>query len=423
MRLTVLSSKFTPDAVLVFLINFSAVYARTATSEADEAQITDPVEEFTSYYYAPVTDALDGFPTIWQPATIVSNDTEAQNIWANISQSVPTNIFPHPRIPTVGGRSLCTTPKLSTLPSDVASIPEKASAYLKFLRSAPVHLAVAMFFIGSNVLDWPYEAMRAIDEGHEICALTGFSSEDAFAELYYSVRMKAIKLVLGVTPTCWRPPFGDVDDRIRAIAEGLGLQTIIWQYDSFDWEEQSGNITAAQVYTNYDNFIARAENGTFNTEGSIMLTHELNNFTMQTAVTLSQIEGYFQSYVETNYSLPTFDEYISGNVTTNSSSSSSSNSTSSSTSQSSSAGVRLIQTISSVLLASITLGILMLAALGMSEDMIQAKWALLVLVSCIDGTMLPGRARVKATLVSAITRRKSLRNALPGERKAPRRDP
>ncbi|KAJ3780295.1 putative chitin deacetylase [Lentinula aff. detonsa] len=365
MRLTVLSSKFTPDAVLVFLINFSAVYARTATSEADEAQITDPVEEFTSYYYAPVTDALDGFPTIWQPATIVSNDTEAQNIWANISQSVPTNIFPHGDIyGDWNDTTLCTTPKLSTLPSDVASIPE-----VSFL------IQWTMFFIGSNVLDWPYEAMRAIDEGHEICALTGFSSEDAFAELYYKtcLQMKAIKLVLGVTPTCWRPPFGDVDDRIRAIAEGLGLQTIIWQYDSFDWEEQSGNITAAQVYTNYDNFIARAENGTFNTEGSIMLTHELNNFTMQTADTFKYLVpvgvalNKTQSYVETNYSLPTFDEYISGNVTTNSSSSSSSNSTSSSTSQSSSAGVRLIQTISSVLLASITLGILMLAALGMRE--------------------------------------------------------
>ncbi|KAJ3782635.1 putative chitin deacetylase [Lentinula aff. detonsa] len=409
MRLPVFSSKFTPNAVLVVLINFSAVYARTATSEADEAQITDPVEECTAYYYAPVTDALDGFPTIWQPATIVSNDTEAQNTWANISQSVPTNILPHGDIygdwndtsynvaedpDCWWTKSLCTTPKLSTLPADVASIPEPETmgygfddgpncshnAFYDYLLEQ--NQKATMFFIGSNVLDWPYEAMRAIDEGHEICAhtwshhyMTGFSSEDAFAELYYS--MKAIKLVLGVTPTCWRPPFGDVDDRIRAIAEGLGLQTIIWQYDSFDWEEQSGNITAAQVYTNYDNFIARAENGTFNTEGSIMLTHELNNFTMQTAVTyypkLKDTFKYLvpvgvalnktQPYVETNYSLPTFDEYISGNVTTNSSSSSSSssNSTSSSTSQSSSADVPLIQTISSVLLASITLGILMLA--------------------------------------------------------------
>ncbi|KAJ3716638.1 putative chitin deacetylase [Lentinula raphanica] len=405
MLLPVLSPKLTPNAILVGLITFSSVHARTATSEADEAQITDPVEECTAYYYAPVSNALDGFPTIWQPATILSNDTEAQSIWANISQSVPTNIYPHGDIygdwndttynvaedpDCWWTRSLCTTPKLSSLPPDVASVPEPETmgygfddgpncshnAFYDYLLEQ--NQKATMFFIGSNVLDWPFEAQRAIDEGHEICAhtwshhyMTGFSSEDAFAELYYS--MKAIKLVLGVTPTCWRPPFGDVDDRIRAIAEGLGLQTIIWQYDSFDWEEQAGNITAAQVYANYDNFIARVENGTFDSEGSIMLTHELNNFTMQTAVTYyPKLKDAFkhlvpvgvalnktQPYVETNYSLPTFEEYISGNTTTNSSSST--NSTSSGTSHSSSSSATLTHTINSPLLALISLAVLTLA--------------------------------------------------------------
>ena len=27
-----------------------------------------------------------------------------------------------------------------------------------------------MFFIGSNVLDWPLEAQRAVVDGHEVCA-------------------------------------------------------------------------------------------------------------------------------------------------------------------------------------------------------------------------------------------------------------
>lgn len=60
--------------------------------------------------------------------------------------------------------------------------------------------------------------------------MTSFSNEEAFAELYYTV--KAIKLVTGVTPTCWRAPFGDVDDRIRTIAHGLGLQHMMWEFDS-----------------------------------------------------------------------------------------------------------------------------------------------------------------------------------------------
>ncbi|KAN0114150.1 hypothetical protein V8E52_006948 [Russula decolorans] len=39
--------------------------------------------------------------------------------------------------------------------------------------------------------------------------VTPFQSQGAFAELWYPI--KAIKLVTDVTPTYWRPPYGDVD--------------------------------------------------------------------------------------------------------------------------------------------------------------------------------------------------------------------
>jgi peptidoglycan/xylan/chitin deacetylase (PgdA/CDA1 family) len=80
--------------------------------------------------------------------------------------------------------------------------------------------------------------------------------------------MKAIKLVVGATPTCWRPPYGDVDDRVRAIAHALGLRTVIWQYHSNDWHEGSNNVTAADVDQNYKYLIARAQNGTYTTINS-----------------------------------------------------------------------------------------------------------------------------------------------------------
>lgn len=60
--------------------------------------------------------------------------------------------------------------------------------------------------------------------------MTALSNEEAFAELYYS--KKIIKQVLGVTVTCWRPPFGDVDDRIRFLAASLGMRTIVWDNDT-----------------------------------------------------------------------------------------------------------------------------------------------------------------------------------------------
>ena len=113
-----------------------------------------------------------------------------------------------------------------------------------------------------------------------------------------SSQIKAIKLVTGVTPTCWRPPYGDVDvscaviflrparyrhilrvqDRIRAVARALDLQTIVWKYDSFDWE------AGPDVDGNYQLFINNLTAGNFNKVGGILLTHELNDFTMEKAI-------------------------------------------------------------------------------------------------------------------------------------------
>ena len=75
-----------------------------------------------------------------------------------------------------------------------------------------------------------------------------------------------------------------MQDRIRAIANALGLQTIIWSYDSNDWRVGINNITAADVDTDYQLFINNETAGNFNSAGAIMLTHELNNFTMSEAV-------------------------------------------------------------------------------------------------------------------------------------------
>lgn len=91
--------------------------------------------------------------------------------------------------------------------------------------------------------------------------------------------MQAIKAITGVTPTCWRPPFGDVDDRIRIIAEGLGLRTALWEYDTNDWKMSSGT-SKDTVKQNYQDVIDAAKNGTFDDEGTIVLTHEITGDTM-----------------------------------------------------------------------------------------------------------------------------------------------
>lgn len=327
------------------------------STEGDEAGLSDPVAECTPYGYGPVTAALPTFPAIWEPIQqIFQNDTVAFNKFVSINSSIP-NIAPKG---TLGVPDLsllttysptdtdcwwtfqqCVTPKLSGLKSDIADVPEPRTlgygfddgpncshnAFYDYLTQQ--NQKATMFFIGSNVMDWPLQAQRAVSDGHEICAhtwshryMTAFTNEQAFGELWYS--MQAIKLVTGYTPTCWRPPLGDVDDRIRYIASQLGLDTILWKYNSNDWEVGQNNVTTDSVQQNYDNLISAAKSGTFDSVGAIILTHELNNYTMQTAIenyrALSEAFDYMvpiavaqnrtQPYVETNFTMPSFASYI-----------------------------------------------------------------------------------------------------------------
>ena len=66
----------------------------------------------------------------------------------------------------------------------------------------------------------------------------------------------------------------------------MGLITVIWKYDSNDWRVIPGgtNYTVADVDTSYQLFINNLTAGTFDAGGGIILTHELNNFTMQEAI-------------------------------------------------------------------------------------------------------------------------------------------
>ncbi|KAI0292372.1 carbohydrate esterase family 4 protein [Multifurca ochricompacta] len=343
-------------SLFITLLAASSVLAQPHISKRSKAKRSDPNQECTPYYYPPSEQYIHKFPPIWQPATLLPNDSAGQAMWTKISGSIPTNIQPkgQPGDSTANvnynsqkdpdcwwTKTQCTKPKLKGLPLDVASIPEPRSmgygfddgpncshnAFYDYLASQ--NQKATMYFIGSNVLNWPREAQRALADGHEICVhtwshhyMTAFQSRDAFAELWYS--LQAVKAVVGVTPTCWRPPYGDVDDRIRAIANALGLRTIMWKYDSNDWRAVPSEVDAS-----YNSFVHSATAGEFNTVGAIMLTHELNTFTMQEAMKwYPQLKSAFKyivpvgvalnktrPYEEGNHLLPTFQQYTSGQTT------------------------------------------------------------------------------------------------------------
>ncbi|KAF8180829.1 carbohydrate esterase family 4 protein, partial [Pholiota molesta] len=274
-------------------------------------------KECEAYYHAPVANALASFPPIWGPATLLEGDANAQAKWAAIQPHVPDIQPKGTPSGDFSGLSYgaddpdcwwtytkCTTPKAADVPADISIMNEphtlgygfddgpncSHNAFYDYLKSQ--NQKATMFFIGSNVMDWPLETARAVTDGHELCVHSWshryshdvVGNSEAFAELYYSA-YASDKLAAGVTPTCWRPPFGDVDDRIRAIASGLGLRTVLWAYDSQDWQVGSTtSFTEEQVDQEYELMIADANQGAFETIGTMILMHELNEFTMSEAM-------------------------------------------------------------------------------------------------------------------------------------------
>ncbi|KAF7344373.1 Carbohydrate esterase family 4 protein [Mycena sanguinolenta] len=313
--------------------------SRADPTSAEENALTDPTAECAPYNYQPVTDAMNAgqFPPASTPvAGILANDAAGKAKFDSFSANIP-NIQPKgvngvidttimsSYAPTDSDCwwtfSLCTTPKLSGLKPDWDIVPEPRSlgygfddgpncshnAFYDYMQQMKQKATV--FYIGTNIVYEPLQAMRAAQDGHEICVhtwshhpMTAFTNEQVFGELWYTMQM--IKLVTG-------PPQGDVDDRVRYIAQQLGLQNILWKYDSNDWRVAAGEATPDQVQANYDYLIANVSAGTFNSAGTIMLTHELDNYTMQTAIdNYPKTEGGIRPHCPGPYW--NFAEYVSG---------------------------------------------------------------------------------------------------------------
>ncbi|PPR00737.1 hypothetical protein CVT24_000943 [Panaeolus cyanescens] len=354
-----------------------------------DATISPPGEkECSAYYYAPVGNAVASFPTIWQPATIMPSDTNAQAKWESIKQYIPDIapkgntdgnfdgvVYPADDPDCWWTATKCVTPKAQGIPADIAIMPEPRTlgygfddgpncthnAFYDYLKSQ--NQKATMFFIGSNVMNWPLEAQRAITDGHEVCVhtwshhyLTAMESEDVFAELYYTSSHQACgwshtNMLQGKeclqpldrnvphladaflsSNRFYQPPFGDIDDRVRAIANALGLRTVLWKYDSDDWQvgtPTSPTATPQDIDANYQRMIDDAQKGAFDTAGTIILAHELNDFTMQEAIKFyPKLKAAFahivpiavglnitHPYVEGNTTFPTFEQYITGSMT------------------------------------------------------------------------------------------------------------
>ncbi|CAG8579691.1 1497_t:CDS:2, partial [Dentiscutata heterogama] len=151
------------------------------------------------------------------------------------------------------------------------------------------NLKATFFVIGSRAISNPEILLDAYKRGHHIAvhtwshpALTSLSNEQIVAEIGWT--MKAIKDIIGVTPIYYRPPYGDTDNRVRAITRAMGLITVLWlpDFDSNDWTLVSTPPEPiSYVISTFKNWTQKFP--TMST-GFIVLEHDLYNETVKAAI-------------------------------------------------------------------------------------------------------------------------------------------
>ena len=118
-------------------------------------------------------------------------------------------------------------------------------ATIKILANASI--SATFFAVGSRVLEYPQTLRDTRDAGHLIGShtwshphLTMLTNGQIVAEIMYSSLI--VQDTLGFTPLLFRPPYGDIDARVRAVLKAMGLTIVVWNADSTD----SGNPLTVQ---------------------------------------------------------------------------------------------------------------------------------------------------------------------------------
>lgn len=150
--------------------------------------------------------------------------------------------------------------------------PELTPRLLDILRQNGVR--ATFYVIGRNVAAYPDIARRIVAEGHEIAnhsynhpALTSLGAARLDQELASTSQI--IERVTGRRPTNMRPPYGAINDRVRAtILRDHGLDIIMWSCDPLDWKRPGAEVVRRRMVEGAS-------------PGGILLAHDIHPGTIE----------------------------------------------------------------------------------------------------------------------------------------------
>ena len=128
--------------------------------------------------------------------------------------------------------------------------------------------------------------------------LTSQTNEQIVAEFEWTARI--IQLVTGVRPTMARPPFGDIDDRVRAVLGAMEYRTLLWNRDTYDWKVVSSDkFRTSWISSNFSIWANQVSRQNY---GVLSLQHDLY------AASAGQVPTTIQIAAKSNASLLTVSQ-------------------------------------------------------------------------------------------------------------------
>ncbi|KAF9119844.1 chitin deacetylase [Mortierella sp. 14UC] len=154
------------------------------------------------------------------------------------------------------------------------------------------NVKATFFVMGTNVVLNPEILKQEVADGHHLAShtwshhpLTTLSNEQIVAELKWTE--KAVFDITGLQMKYVRPPYGDIDNRVRAVCKKLGYTIVDWTsdlYDSKDFNLNAGFTEAklAAAVTTFSTALT-AYGANPGDKGIITLEHDLYPVTVEFA--------------------------------------------------------------------------------------------------------------------------------------------
>lgn len=117
------------------------------------------------------------------------------------------------------------------------------------------HVKASFFFIGHKLDEHPDVVKRAYQEGHLVLSHT-WSHEKLTSKNHEEIEQEILltenKLfdLIEKKPAFIRPPFGDIDGKVAAVATKNGRKVVLWSIDTLDWSQMEKDNISKNVTEN-----------------------------------------------------------------------------------------------------------------------------------------------------------------------------